>query len=68
MNDDEEDPDQVDPVLQKIFVSHEENQMSLYSHLFGIRTAGGGKIRGPEGRDPRTLEDTEMQPLFKRGI
>lgn len=57
---DKEDHYKGNPVLQEISVSYEKDEMSLFSHLFGIRSAGGGKIRRPERGAFGFLEDLKM--------
>lgn len=57
---DEKYSDSSDTVLPEISVPLKADEMSLYSHLFGIRPGSDSEIWGGQGRIACCLENFEM--------
>ena len=59
-NNDKEVSDQNNKTLSKVYITDEENKMSLYSHMFSIWFRSNRKIWCIKGRSSCGMEDTSL--------
>ena len=50
-------------ILSKVFISHEKDEMPLYSMLFPVWTGGYRKVRRGKGVLAGVPADTAVQPV-----